>query len=89
VLKNVARRWGLTIEEVNNAAAARGGMIGALAEAGRERPSIMEVESYARCVNMFRVTCDDRRYGRPDYAGALQAWEDWLCKELRGGPREH
>lgn len=89
-LKNIARRWGLSIEEVNSAATARGRMIGAVADAGLGCPPVMEVESYARCVNMFRVTCDDYwSRGRPDSAGALQAWEAWFGKELKGGSYEH
>ncbi|OPY26119.1 MAG: hypothetical protein A4E28_02714 [Methanocella sp. PtaU1.Bin125] len=85
-LKNIAKRWGLSIEEINNAAAARGRMIAAVADAGRQLPTAMEVESYARCINVFRVACDGR--GRPDYAGALQAWEEWFSRELKGGSCE-
>jgi len=82
-LKTVAGRWGISIREACAAAVARGRMIGAIAEAGREQPGIMEAGRYARYANMFRVTCDDRRCrGRPDFEGASLAWEGWFGKEL-------
>lgn len=82
-LKNIAARWGISIEGVNAAVAARGSVIERIVEAGRIQPRVMEVESYARCVNMFRVSCDDAcRRGRPDYAEAALAWETWFRKDM-------
>jgi type IV secretory pathway ATPase VirB11/archaellum biosynthesis ATPase len=86
-LKNIAGRWGISIREVCTAAVARGRMIGTIADAGRERPQVMEAGQYAKYANMFRVTCDDRRHrGRPDFEGAGLAWEGWFEKELAHEP---
>ncbi|HUL61962.1 MAG TPA: type II/IV secretion system ATPase subunit, partial [Methanocella sp.] len=85
-LKNVAGRWGISIGEVNAAVLARGRMLGAIAETGRSRPEVTEAEPYAKCVNMFRVACDDcQRRGRPDYEGAELAWEAWFAEEMARG----
>jgi hypothetical protein len=82
-LKNIAGRWGISIREVNVAAIARGRMIGTIADAGRERPQVMEAEQYARYANMFRVTCDNSRHrGRQDFEGAGLGWEGWFEKEI-------
>lgn len=83
VLKNIAGRWGISIREAGASAIARGRMIGMIADAGRERPQVMEAGHYAKYANMFRVTCDDRRHrGRPDFEGATAAWEEWFEKEM-------
>ncbi len=82
-LKNIAGRWGISIREVNAAAIARGRMIGTIADAGRERPQVMEAGQYARYANMFRVTCEDCRHrGRRDFEGAGLSWEGWFEKEM-------
>jgi type IV secretory pathway ATPase VirB11/archaellum biosynthesis ATPase len=86
-LKNIAGRWGISIREVCAAAVVRGLMIGKIADAGRERPQVMEAGLYARYANRFRVAChDSRRRGRTDFEGAGIAWEGWFEKEMAHEP---
>jgi type IV secretory pathway ATPase VirB11/archaellum biosynthesis ATPase len=86
-LGGIARRWGLSMEEVGAAAAAKGRMMELVAEAGRARPGIMEAGRYAKCANMFRVACEaSGRRGSPDYGRALCTWESWFGGFLKETP---
>lgn len=82
----VSRRWGLTLEEVGSAAAARGNVIDMIATAGAGMPEFMEAGNYARCASMFRVICeaDRKEHGSIDYEFAVDAWRHWFSRFLKG-----
>jgi hypothetical protein len=78
-LRNIAGRWGISIRQVSAAAGARGRVIGTIADAGHDRPHLMEAGQYAKCSNMFRVVCGEHS---PDFDGAASAWEEWFSQEM-------
>ncbi len=86
-LKNIAGRWGISIREVCAAAAAKGRMIGTIAEAERSSPEVTEAGQYAKYANMFRVICDGcKRRGKPDFEDAELSWEGWFTREMAHEP---
>lgn len=57
-----------------------------VSDAGTLRPQVMEVEAYARSMNVFRVVCEKSRneHGTVDYDEALVSWKAWFDEKLRG-----
>ena len=85
-LQAIAKKWGLSIEEACREVDARAAVRKHISDAGTLRPQVMEVEAYARSMNVFRVMCEKSRneHGTVDYGEALASWKAWFDEKLGG-----
>jgi len=79
-LQNIAKKWGLPIKAINAEIDARASLMGIIAG----NPGAREAAGYARCMNVYRVICEQSR-GTLDHAEIVQAWQKWFNEgDMRG-----
>lgn len=86
-IRSIAKRWGIKLEDANMDIGARAEVLKTIADAGSGSRAIMEMGSYARSMNMFRVITDRNRreHGSVDHDEVIGLWKKWFSREMPGG----